>query len=196
MSTETPGSTPVGFSLFTLIGTAIGILFSLIYGFIGLGVLYFVDRQALLWGVIFILAFSLAKTQDILKHQERYSSSSSTTGLMKLITMGINLGYNSAVILAAFVLGSVVETSVGGQLGASLAIVAVVIYAFWEVETRAIGLPVSIGGVMIIMIALVYLLLSGTHHALRQAWIRRHNVVKLLSVSDEQPIFHAARKFS
>lgn len=204
MSTHTAGSTPVGFTLFSAVAAGGSFVLSTLYGVFALAGLYGAGEEALLFGITFLLAFSVAKSQDLLKRQELYASENSLGTGMKIGTVLVNFVYTNVVVIVAAIIGSGVMFAVSAPYGVVVGVGAVTVYAFWEIETRPRGLPVSVGGLLVLVLALVIMAFAGTQRMaslLREFDLvgglgeRRSDVIRLLGVSEETPVYLTARRF-
>lgn len=206
MSTDTRHITPVGFVGVTLLMTIMWMAMAGIYGSIALAVTYLAGGSYLLFALIGLGSFGIAQSQDIIKRSEYYGTPDDVSRLYVYLGVLVNVVYINAYLIAASIIGAVAFELAGTEIGYAAAAGAISAYAFWETETRARGLPASIGGVLVLAIALGYIAIKGG--ATIQNFLRDHDfralfqsiegvrdqVLNILGRSEGAPIYKTARR--
>lgn len=199
---------PIGFTGFTIIAASLSFALAAAYGAIIFLSAYFVSREWFLFAVVFLTGFSIAQSQDVVKRQDLYSDGNDIPQYWKIIGPIVNFVYFNCVLFVAIALGIAIENSIGGTEGQVVAIAILTIYGFWEIETRARGWPLSLGGIMIWLLVILYLAAWGTQAFIE--WIRsarqeevvdqlrntRRAILRVTSRTDESPIYSTARRFT
>lgn len=158
-------------------------------------------KYPLVLGLVAISAYSVAGTQDALKRNlpKEDEERSNLTWLLGLILSFIH--YNGVVIVSAIVGGAFTLT-----FGLSAGLLFTIFYVFWDIETRAYAIPLSVGGILVFGLAIFLLLQMGGRAAYRKLredgigsiaksiFNSAPNALKIMDRPERKPFKFAARK--
>lgn len=208
MSADSLSASPIGFTVYSVIAAGMSFVFAAVYSSPMLIVAYTTSRIWFLLAIIFLLAFSLAKSQDIAKRQDLYSINGDVPRHLQIIGLVINFVYMNLVLLAAVVIGGMLIRLFAFETGLFIVSIIIPAYGFWEIETRSRGWPISVGGALIWVAAIVYIAVWGARTLLQWIWTAdwseikekldsvREGILRVMSLSEESPIHSAADRYS
>lgn len=157
--------------------------------------------DAVLYAVVGLIGCVIALSQDTLKRSDKYSSSKQSAKMNVLGTLLSAIYYNAIVWVAVFI-----GVAVASEFSQIIAVMAVVVYAFWDIETRAQGIPLSVGGLLVLSVAVLILFHRAGRRVttkLRDAkpgevweWIGvvRPDVLFIMDAPEREPLRLASRR--
>lgn len=127
---------------------------------------------ALLYAVSTLIALAFAKTMGFLKRGDETDGDLSTS--MKGVGLILTVIHYNAVALVGVIIGS----AIAGEFTPALGLVGVVAYAFWDEESSAYAIPLSIGGAIVFGVAMGLILQFGG----RAVWeyLKRASIKEIL----------------
>jgi|GEM_PF-6544256 len=146
---------PLVLTAATLSGIAAGFL---VVGGLALpSLVYFsqLNPDILSFGVIATITYAIAASQNVLGRDTDEDQDLSTA--MWVIATALSIIHYNAVVWVAAIIGMSLTTSATPVI----ALIAVLVYVFWDIETRSRGIPLSVGGVIVFLTAIGILLHRG-----------------------------------
>lgn len=127
---------------------------SLMTLFTAVSVVPFISSKppALQFALVSILSYSLAASQHLWKRADNSKTEYTRTERVVGVLLSF-VHFNLVVWISVFV-----GTTLAPAYSPALATMAVVGYSFWDVETRARGIPVSAGGVIVFSLVVAIIL--------------------------------------
>jgi hypothetical protein len=208
MSTDTISPSPIGFTVYSIIASGLAFIVTVLYALPALLLGYSLSKTWLLTAGIFLIAFSIAKAHDIAKRHDLYDVEAEISRKWKTLGFIINFIYINIVVSFAMIIGVGVVRVFGLEPGLFIVSILLPVYGFWEIETRARGLPISIGGALVWFIAIVFLAWQGVHilskwvHRAGRSELKSHlnesrrNILRVMGISEESPIHSTANRYS